>query len=76
MRSLTERQAGLLNELRRAGFRDDEWFRPMDVGGRDGSEHSNILRELCAKGFVERKRRNTSSSYLYRLTAIGRGGSA
>lgn len=30
-----------------------EWFRPMDVGGTDGSHHSQTLRRLAKRGWVE-----------------------
>jgi hypothetical protein len=37
----------------------DFWVRPMDIGGRDGSDHSAILKRLAAKGYAERRRRNS-----------------
>lgn len=35
------------------------WARPMDIGGRDGSDHSAVLKRLVRKGYVEKRRRNT-----------------
>lgn len=68
---LTERQAWMLDQVQRSGI--DGWFRPMDVGGRDASDHSNILVELCRKGLIERRLRMVSGrSYFYRLTDAGR----
>ena len=47
-----------------------DWVRPMDIGGRNGSGHSEHLGALVRKGFVERKLRGglagTRSSYRYR----------
>jgi hypothetical protein len=42
----------------------DRWFRPMDLGGRDGSPHSAILARLVKKGHVERRKRNTLANML------------
>lgn len=33
----------------------DDWWRPMDCGGRDGSDHSRVLMKLAEKGYVEMK---------------------
>lgn len=68
---LTEREQRLFAEL------DDKWVRPMDIGGSDGSDHSYTLRRLIAKGYVERRRRNSlmnalrssRGSYEYRRKA-------
>lgn len=54
----------------------EQWLRPMDMGGRDGSNHSAILSALVRKGLVERKQRgghiaSARGSYLYRITADG-----
>lgn len=67
--TLTPREAEVLIEL------DREWSRPMDVGGRNGSDHSYILARLASKGVIERRRRNTlmnalgssRGSYEYRI---------
>lgn len=69
---LTLREQEVLNEL------DSEWSRPMDVGGRDGSDHSRVLKSLARKGVIERHRRNTlqnafgssRGSYMYRIGSI------
>jgi predicted transcriptional regulator len=50
------------------------WARPMDVGGRDASDHSRVLAKLVKLGLAERKRRpsimnslgSRRGSYLYR----------
>ena len=54
---LTPRQAELLAEVKAIGFDVGEWFRPMDVGGRNGSDHSRVLAELVAKGELESRYR-------------------
>ena len=56
------------------------WFRPMDVGGRDGSHHSYTLKRLVKKGFAEMRPRGTLinslngglSSFEYRASLRGR----
>ncbi|MBV9869446.1 MAG: hypothetical protein JO214_02370 [Frankiaceae bacterium] len=53
VKGLTPRQAELLAEIRAHGFDVGEWFRPMDVGGRSGSDHSRVLTELVDKGELE-----------------------
>lgn len=68
---LTEDQTWLLADLAYV----NRWVRPMDLGGRDGSNHSNILRQLERKGLVESKQRGPNGargSKLYRATAAGR----
>lgn len=35
-----------------------EFLRPMDIGGKDGSHHSNTLASLAKLGLVERKKRH------------------
>lgn len=35
------------------------WARPMDLGGKDGSNHSRVLAALVRKGLVERAPRAT-----------------
>ena len=51
------------------------WFRPQDVGGSSGSHHSQTLRRLVAKGWVEHKDRSAGMthrpSHLYRITLAG-----
>jgi hypothetical protein len=55
----------------------EDWVRPMDIGGRNGSNHSNTLNRLVRKGLVERRRRGTlmnelgssRGSYEYRRVA-------
>lgn len=41
-----------------------EWCRPMDIGGKDCSGHSDILKQLVAKGLVERRKRGTLANFL------------
>ena len=74
---LTARQLEVLQRLRDL----DVWARPMDVGGTDCSHHSRTLRQLVAKGLVERAQRRGLRGYLdnyirgayeYRLTERGR----
>lgn len=61
---LTEREREVLKEL------TADWVRPMDIGGRNGSDHSQVLSSLVRKGLVERKQRSafgrSRGSYLYR----------
>lgn len=66
--TLTEQQTEMLQQCA-----PDEWLRPMDMGGRDGSHHSSTLRTLIRKGLVERKPRTEGwrGSYLYRRTPAG-----
>lgn len=69
MRALTDRQIDMLGYVERA------WLRPMDMGGRDGSDHSSILAALVNKGLVERRQRGgmmaARGSYVYRITPAG-----
>lgn len=66
--TLTEREREVLADL------SHEWARPMDLGGRNGSDHSRVLAALARKGVIERRRRNTLAnmrgstrgSYVYR----------
>lgn len=70
-RTLTENQVELLLQF------DDHpsWLRPMDLGGRDGSNHSAVLAQLERKGMVESRKRSSFSSLrrskLYRITPAG-----
>ena len=69
MADLTEAQRDVLWQV------ESNWLRPMDMGGRDGSNHSGILAALVRKGLVEREQRSacySRGSYLYRLTDAGR----
>ena len=43
------------------------WFRPMDLGGSDASNHSRVLAKLVRQGLVERRSRSGRGSYEYRL---------
>jgi hypothetical protein len=59
------------------GCLDNEWVRPMDIGGSDGSRHSHVLAGLVKMGLVERKLRGGSiagirGSYVYRLATAMR----
>lgn len=73
--NLTEPQRWLLEDFAVSGIAG--WVRPMDLGGRDGSNHSAVLRQLERKGYVESKQRlgNGSNpargSRRYRLTDEG-----
>lgn len=71
-RSLTMRErdvvASLVHQARSA------WFRPMDIGGRDGSHHSATLRQLAALGLVEKKKLHTIYCYHGTYHAIGKDG--
>lgn len=72
VRSEVTRAAYGLSERENEVFREltDQWVRPMDVGGRDGSDHARILAKLVRMGLVERKQRSAfgrcRGSYLYR----------
>jgi hypothetical protein len=57
IRPLTERERDVYGQL------TADWVRPMDIGGRDSSDHSRVLASLVRKGLVERK---GSGSYRYR----------
>jgi len=60
-------------------LRDDEWLRPMDLGGRDGSGHCGRLQKLIRKGLARRVRRDSIAndmrsrrgSYVYQRTPEG-----
>ncbi len=76
--NLTEKQAALLEDVQRAGFDVWEWFIPMQIGGRNGTDHSSVLAQLERKGLIESRRRANGSarplrgSKTYRLTDAGR----
>lgn len=71
---LTDAQAWMLDQC------SDRWLRPMDMGARDGTNHSALLAALVRKGLVERKQRGWATgayargSYLYRITPEGAAG--
>lgn len=65
--NLTQRQQDVLDSL--AGHLS--WLRPMDIGGRDSSHHSQTLAGLAQKDLVERKHRSGSTAWLYRITEAG-----
>lgn len=69
---LTANQAWMLGQVQRSGYEVGEWFRPMDVGGRNANSVSPLLAALHRKGLVDRKNRTCSTAYLYCLTADGR----
>lgn len=63
--------------LKRASY--EEWFIPLDIGGRSGSDHSAVLTRLVRRGFIERQQRIGVSyqplhrgSWKYRITDAGR----
>lgn len=74
-RSLSDRYIEILQALDgcrtsrgyRAGYSVAEWVRPLDIGGRDWSDHTRVLRRLVFLGFVETKQRHT------RVGATGSG---
>lgn len=54
--ALTELQQEVLDNLVSfARHFPDDWARPMDVGGRNGSGHGPCLFRLSKKGLCERK---------------------
>ena len=70
---LTDNQIELLRQF---GQSTCEWFRPMDLGGRDGTSHSSILRALEHKGLVRSRQRGPQilavrGSKMYQLTEQG-----
>jgi hypothetical protein len=70
MSDLTARQREVLHDVEHAGFDEGEWFTPMMVGGRNGSDHSAILRQLVRKGYLEAVKhppRAYRGVYRYRL---------
>lgn len=69
---LTMNQRGVLSSL--AQQPRNAWFRPMDIGGRDGSHHSNTLRQLVALGLVERKKYHAIYCFHGTRHAIGKNG--
>lgn len=68
---LNEREAEILREMPH-GDGCDDWLRPMDCGGRDGSDHSRVLMRLVAKGYVEMKEwgGHCRGSWRYRRRSI------
>lgn len=74
MATLTGMQHEFLVDFYLCGTDEDEWVRPMDIGGRNGSNHSALLRQLERDGYVESRARSTGirGSKLYRLTPSGR----
>jgi hypothetical protein len=69
---LTMRQRDVLSSL--VDHPRSTWLRPMDIGGRDGSHHSDTLRQLVAMGLVERKKLHAIYCYHGTHHAIGRDG--
>lgn len=56
---LSHRQKDVLEALACFGGHERTWARPMDIGARDGSNHTQTLRALIKKGMVERHLRGT-----------------
>lgn len=50
-RPLTKPQRRMLGTL---WFYRDQWVTPQWLGGRDGSNHSDVLAQLCHRGLVDR----------------------
>lgn len=81
---MTPRQRAMLLAL---AWKDDgeTYWRPMDLGGQDGSHHSATLAQLARKGMVDREPRDTlanvlsgygkgsprARSWLYRINGAG-----
>jgi hypothetical protein len=59
--------------LIRLATHPDEWKRPMDMGGTDGSKHSYLLSRLVKVGLAEKRGRGgwVRGAYRYRITKIG-----
>lgn len=89
MNDLTPRDFDVLNELvgvcdykgGKNTHRRGEGATPLDVGGRNGSHHSNTLRKLVRLGYAEHKKlgrawgdapTNYRGSKVYRPTDKGR----
>lgn len=49
--AMTDREREVLREFPS----NADWQRPMDVGGRDGTDHSAVIMRLVQKGYVEMK---------------------
>jgi len=77
-RPLTARDIEVLADLRSANDyakglgQHDGFVRPMDVGGKDSSYHSNTLAKLVHRGFAKRRHYGSNRSYLYRIRKKGR----
>ncbi|SHW61382.1 Uncharacterised protein [Mycobacteroides abscessus subsp. abscessus] len=69
-RALTDNQTEVLLQF----GRESGWLRPLDLGGRDGSNHSAVLAQLVRRGLVESKARSYGDRgwKLYRITPAGR----
>jgi hypothetical protein len=72
IKPLTEKDREILHELVGQTEAGVEWVRPMNLGARDGSDHSHRLLKMERYGFVEKKRYGSSRSYQYRATIAGR----
>lgn len=56
---MKERDREVLSELE-AQARCGGWARPLDVGGRNGDDTSNVLRRLVVAGLAETRQRGGS----------------
>jgi hypothetical protein len=65
---LTDRDREVLENL--GACEPGEWMRPMDVGGRDASHHSQTLAKLVARGLAES--RPWGGAKRYRINDGGR----
>jgi hypothetical protein len=81
VKALTERDVDTLGDLAAAcrNFLDvtgEDWVKPMDCGGSNGSHHSATLKKLAARGLVEASRAkrhlNNRPGIRYRITDAGR----
>lgn len=77
---LTPRDIDILDDLRIAvdnwvRIGAGEWVRPLDCGGRNGSDHSYRLTKLSKMGFAKRKKYaycGSRGSCRYTITDEGR----
>lgn len=56
---ISARQEAIIESLMVFGGRAREWARPMDIGARDGSGHTALLKRLIDVGIVERRLRGS-----------------
>ena len=77
---MTDRDIDVLGDLRAAvdNFKrigHGEWVRPLDCGGRNGSDHSYRLTKLAKAGLAERRKYDplgARGSCRYTITEKGR----
>lgn len=70
-RDVEGRRAEILDDLRDLRKRyPGEWWRPMDLGGKDATHHSPDLSVLCKRGLAERKPWGGWARRSYRYRAV------